>query len=220
MAINLQKVTLEKQGDSHFIDLIKKTNDITKEIVINLNWSQEKKGGFLSNLFGDKSNDIDLDLGCFYELNNGEKTAIDGIQFSKGQGGARNILTRQGRYTAEPWIWHTGDDRGTSSGSGENIIVNPTGIKDLKRIIVYCFIYDGVAKWQETNAVVTVKVSGNPDIEVAMGNQSSHRKFCAIAEILFTQNSIAVKKLVTFHNSHGDCDKMYNWGLSWKAGSK
>lgn len=217
MAINLEKITLEKKGDSHFIDLSKKGNPITQEININLNWSKGTKKGIFGSLF---SKDIDLDLGCFYELNNGEKTVIDGLQFSGGRGGTKDRLTRQGRYVAEPWIWHTGDDRGASSGSGENIIVNPAGLKDLKRMVIYCFIYEGAARWQETNGVVTVKVPGNAEIEVQMGAQSSHNKFCAIAEILFSQNSITVKKLVTFHTSHGDCDKAYRWGMQWTAGSK
>ncbi|MDH0674245.1 TerD family protein [Empedobacter falsenii] len=221
MAINLQKVTIEKSGDTHSIDLTKRDHS-TKEIVINLNWSQEKKtknGGFLSGLFGGNK-DIDLDLGVFYELTDGSKNCIDGLQFSKGQGGPRDRKTRQGCYTYEPWIWHTGDDRGASAGSGENVIVNPQALDKIKRIIVYCFIYDGVARWAETNAVVTIKVPGNPDIEVQMGQQNDHKKFCAIAEILISPTAMQVKKLISFHNSHGDCDRMYNWGMKWAAGSK
>jgi len=216
MAINLQKVTIEKQGDTHSIDLTKKDNN--KEIVINLNWSQgETKKGFFASLLGG-NNAIDLDLGCFYELEDGQKNVIDGVQFAKGNGGSRDRLTRQGRYTDAPWVWHTGDDRGAAAGSGENIIVNPNN--SIKRMVIYCFIYEGVARWAETNGVVTIKVSGNPDIEVEMGKQNDTKKFCAIAEILFSPTSMQVKKLVTFHNSHSDCDKTYNWGMQWAAGSK
>lgn len=220
MTINLEKITLEKQGDIHKIDLTKGNSNTTKEIVINLNWTQgTEKKRFLSGFFSG-SKDIDLDLGCFYKLNNGQKTVIDGVQFAHGQGGSKDKLTKQGRYTGIPWIWHTGDDR-SGSGSGENILVNPLGIIDLRRIIVYCFIYDGVAKWDETNAIITIKVPGNPDIVVEMGKQYNSQKFCAIAEILFdSNNSITVKKLVTFHNGHSDCDNAYNWGMRWTAGSK
>lgn len=219
MAINLQKVTIQNQGDTHSIDLTKKETT-SKEIVINLNWSQgETKKSFFANLLGG-SNAIDLDLGCYYELADGQKNCIDGVQFSKGNGGPKDRKTRQGRYIDSPWIWHTGDDRGASAGSGENIIVNPNGVSGIKRMIIYCFIYDGVAKWAETNGVVTIKVFGNPDIEVEMGMQSDPRKFCAIAEINFTQGSMKVKKLVSFHNSHSDCDRMYNWGMKWAEGSK
>ena len=73
----------------------------------------------------------------------------------------------------------------------------------------------------DTNAVVTVKIPENPDIVVEMGKQNSPQKFCAIAEILFDAiDSITVKKLVTFHAGHADCDKTYGWGLQWQAGSK
>ena len=214
MAINLNKITLEKQGDSHKIDLSKKGDSVGKEIVINLNWTQKK--GFWASL---TKSAIDLDLGCWYELRDGSKSCIDGLQFAQGKGGTKNQLTKQGCYTQKPWIWHSGDDR--SGAEGENILVNPQGTADLKRMTVYCFIYEGVAKWEETNGVVTIKVPDNPDIVVEMGKQFSEQKFCAIAEISFgTDNTMTVKKLVTFHGGHGDCDHAYNWGMKWRAGTK
>jgi tellurite resistance protein TerA len=221
MAINLSKITLEKQGDSHKIDLTKGGGNSLKEIIINLNWSQEpQKKGFFSNMFG-SSGSVDLDLGCFYQLNDGQKTVIDGLQFSRERGGPKDKLTKQGKYTGKPWIWHTGDDRGASVGSGENILINPVGIQEIRRMIIYCFIYEGAAKWAETNAIVNISVPNNPDVVVEMGKQYNLQKFCAIAELLFdANNSITVKKLVTFHNGHDDCDKTYNWGLDWTTGRK
>jgi tellurite resistance protein TerA len=216
MAINLNKVTLENQGDSHKIDLTKKGDSVSKEIVINLNWTQKK--GFWASL---TQSAIDLDLGCWYELRDGTKSCIDGLQFAHGQGGSKNQLTRQGCYVQKPWIWHSGDDRSGADSEGENMLINPQGTSDLKRITVYCFIYEGAAKWADTNAVVTIKVPGNPDVVVEMGKQYSSQNFCAIAEILFgSDNSMTVRKLVTFHNGHGDCNKAYHWGMQWKAGSK
>jgi tellurite resistance protein TerA len=219
MAINLNKITLEKQGDSHKIDLTKRSESVSKEIIINLNWSQGQQSGWSKFWSGDKS--IDLDLGCWYELRDGSKSCIDGLQFAQGQGGGKNQFTKQGCYIQKPWIWHSGDDRSGAASDGENMLINSQGVADLKRITVYCFIYEGVAKWAETNAVVTIKVPDNPNIVVEMGKQYSSQKFCAIAEILFgTDNSMTVRKLVTFHNGHGDCDKAYNWGMQWRAGSK
>jgi len=216
MAINLNKITLEKQGDSHKIDLTKKGDSVLKEITINLNWTQKK--GIWAKV---TQSAIDLDLGCWYELREGAKSCIDGLQFAHGQGGPKNQVTRQGCYTQKPWIWHSGDDRSGSAAEGENMLINPQGVADLKRLTVYCFIYEGVAKWADTNAVVTIKVPDNPDVVVEMGKQYSQQKFCAIAEILFgTDNSMTVRKLVTFHNGHNSCDNTYNWGMQWRAGSK
>jgi tellurite resistance protein TerA len=219
MPINLNKITLEKQGDTHKIDLTKQGDNFSKEIIINLNWSQQKQGAWSKFWNGDKS--VDLDLGCFYELADSRKSVIDGLQFAHGQGGPKDRETKQGRYTGKPWIWHTGDDRSGAAGAGENILVNPQGLADLKRIVIYCFIYEGAAQWAETNAVVTIKVPDNPDIVVEMGKQYNSQKFCAIADISFSADgAMTVKKCITFHNGHGDCDKTYNWGMKWQAGSK
>lgn len=209
-------IILEKGGDSHRINLEKPIGKpLTGEIIINLDWN---KGGFFKNLFG---NAVDLDLGCFYELRDGKKMLIDGLQFSHGRGGNRHHQTRQGCYDNAPYIWHQGDDRGGGSSSGETILVNPNGVSQIKRIIVYTFIYEGVAKWSETNAVVTVKVPGCDDVVVEMGQKYSNKKFCAIAQLDFgTDSSITVKKLVTFHNSHSDCDRAYGWGFNYSPGSK
>lgn len=208
-------IVLEKSGDKHRINLEKGGKPITGEIKINLDWS---KGGFFKQMFGGA---IDLDLGCFYELRDGKKMLIDGLQFSHGRGGSRDRQTKQGCYTQSPYIWHKGDDRGGSSESGETILVNPVGVPNIKRIIVYTFIYEGAAKWADTNAVVKVSVPGCEDIIVQMGQQTSTKKFCAIASIeMGSDNSMEVKKLVTFHNGHSDCDRQYGWGFNYSPGSK
>mgnify|MGYP003219571092 FL=1 len=209
-------IILEKGGDTHRINLEKRENkSLAGEIIINLDWN---KGGFFKGLFGKA---VDLDLGCFYELRNGQKSLIDGLQFSHGRGGDRHHVTRQGCYDNEPYIWHQGDDRGGGSSSGEVILVNPTSVNEIKRIIVYTFIYEGVAKWSETNAIVKIKVPGYEDVVVEMGRQFSNKKFCAIAELNFgSDNSITVKKLVTFHDGHSGCDKQYGWGFNYSPGSK
>lgn len=210
-------IILEKGGDTHRINLEKPSGrPLTGEIVINLDWN---KGGFFKTLFGGAA--VDLDLGCFYELRNGKKMLIDGLQFSHGRGGNRHQVSRQGCYDQAPYIWHQGDDRGGGASSGETILVNPNGVSQIKRIIVYTFIYEGVAKWSETNAVVKVKVPGSEDVIVEMGRQTSSKMFCAIAQLDFgTDNSITVKKLVTFHDGHRECDKQYGWGFNYTQGSK
>lgn len=199
-------IVLEKSGDKHRINL-DKGSSTNGEIVINLDWNQS----------GDTP--MDLDLGCFYELKGGSKRLIDGLQFSRGRGGTRDEKTNQGSYSHHPYIWHTGDDR--TGGSGETILVNPKGINEIKRMTIYTFIFEGAARWSETNAVVKVKVPGQEEVVVEMGVQTSNQRFCAIAELEFGgDNSITVKKAMTFHDNFSNCDAMYNWGFKYIVGSK
>ena len=73
-------IELKKKGQS--INLSKKGNDVG-EILVNLNWNQNSKaaksGGFLSSLFGGGQKNFDLDLGCLYELNSGEKGCVQAL---------------------------------------------------------------------------------------------------------------------------------------------
>ena len=210
-------IVLKKGRDAYRIDLNKYSGQkVTGEITINLVWSKGNgRGGF----FGLFQKDIDLDLGCYYEMRDGSKFAIDALQFAHGQGGPRDKQTRQGCYTKPPYIWHYGDVR--TGGSGETICVNPAGINAIKRILIYTFIYKGVARWRETDAVVKVTVPGVETVEVQLGEQTSNKKFCAIAQLDFdVDDSITVKKLISFHKGHEDADRAYGWGFRYTSGSK
>ncbi len=212
------KISLAGKGDSHTMQL--KQKGAGDEIVINLNWNAhpggQKKKGFFGALLGGGGGEIDLDLGCFFELRNHPvRSVIDGLQFAHDK-------SRQGNLNGPPWIYHMGDDRtGSQSASGEFIKVNPSNLGEIKRMTIYCFIYEGAARWAETDAVVSIKVPGQPEVEVQMGKQSDSRKFCAIAGLDFVGDSgIKVTRYVTFHNDHGECDRAYGWGLKWGAGRK
>ena len=67
----------------------------------------------------------------------------------------------------------------------------------------------------------TFLLRANGDIIVKMGEQSTNKKFCAIASIeIGDDNSLEVQKLVTFHGGHSDCDRRYGWGFNYAPGSK
>lgn len=210
------KITLKKKGDSH--KLISKG---TGNIVINLNWNVTGgapaiSSGFWNKLFkGSNTEEIDLDLGCFYELWDGQKSVIDGLQF------AHNPFL-QGSLTKIPYIYHLGDDRSGSNNDGEFIKISGQHLSEIKRMTIYAFIYEGVSQWDKTDAIIKIEVPNQPVLEVEMGNHANSNKFCAIAGINISAGGkeIEVTKLISFHNGHADCDNAYNWGLNWKAGSK
>lgn len=210
------KITLKKQGDRHYFPLLQKGEN--REIVCNLNWSEERKNnGFFQKLI---SKGIDLDLGVYYELKDGTSSLIDGLQFSQGRGGGRSEISRQGSYDYQPWIWHSGDDLTGSSNSGEFVYVNPKGIKNLKRIQFYATIHERNVTWSDTNAEITIKIPTHPVISINLGNQRSNEPFCLFCTIKFSNLGIEVSNQTTFHSGRPDADKMYNWGFSYSAGSK
>ena len=201
MAINLtkgQKVSLKKS-----------TSNGLGEILVNLNWnSTPVNKGFFSSLFGGKTG-IDLDLGCLYELKNGKKGTVQAL------GNAFGTLTN------EPYIALDGDDRTGVSAVGENLRINGNMIANIKRILVYTFIYEGVANWQQADATITIKYPGSEDLVVKMDNYNTQNKMCALALLeSVNDETFSVEKIVQFYPGHRDLDQAFHWNLRWVAGRK
>lgn len=198
--VNLKKVELKK---GQKVSLQKSGNSFG-EILINLNWSQPVKKSFFSPVRA-----IDLDLGCLYEMKDGRKGCVQAL------GNAFGSLDKF------PYIALDGDDRTGANTSGENLRVNGKMISQIKRILVYTFIYEGAANWKQADGVVTVKCPGNPDIIVKMDEYGSNLKNCAIA--LFENNndeSFSVEKIVRFFSNHEPMDRAFNWNMKWTVGRK
>lgn len=204
------KITLASKGDS--FNLKPKEG---KELVINLNWNQNpgksEKRGILGKMFGSGGDAIDLDLGVFFEMTDGTRACVQPLNSG---------FLQQGAFDEPPYIYHMGDDRTGAWSEGENVKVNLNYLHALRRIHVFTYIYEGVPQWSATDGIVTIKVPGQPVVEVPMGSQQSPHPFCAIASLEIENGGLKVTKLVTFHRSHQECDHHYNWGLKWVAGSK
>jgi tellurite resistance protein TerA len=201
MTINLQK--------GQKINLKKRESSSLGEILVNLNWnSKPRNKGFISGLFGD-SKGIDLDLGCLFELKDGYKGSVQAL--------GNNF----GTLTNSPYIALDADDRTGASEAGENLRINGNQIALIKRILVYTFIYEGVANWQEADATVTIKYPGAEDIVVKMDDYNTRHRMCGLA-LLENMNdeTFSVEKIVQFYPGHRDLDAAFHWGLTWVAGRK
>ena len=201
MAISLEKgkkVNLQKNQSSGL-----------GEILVNLNWnSRPAKQGFLSSLMGAKSG-IDLDLGCLYELKNGRKGTVQAL------GNAFGSLQN------EPYISLDGDDRTGAVTTGENLRINGNQIAKIQRVLVYTFIYEGVANWQQADATVTIKYPGAEDLIVKMDSYNSRDIMCGLVLLEnINDETFSVEKIVQFYPGHQALDQAFHWGLRWTAGRK
>jgi tellurite resistance protein TerA len=218
--ISLSKVTLEKRGDK--VSLAK--NAASRgfgRIRVNLNWNRnpsvaqpEQKGG-LFGMFGGarKSNGIDLDLGCLYELADGTP------------GGVQALGDSWGSFDSRPFIKLDSDDRTGTNTGGENLFINGDQFDQVKRILVFTFIYQGVPNWAATDAVVTIEVPDNAPVEVRLDHGGAGG-MCAIASIENRNGQLQVTKLVDYivsdgkMSNHEAMGRKYDFALRWARGSK
>ena len=203
MAISLEK--------GKKVNLQKTQNAGLGEILVNLNWnSKPAKQGFFASLMGAKnSGGIDLDLGCLFELKNGRKGAVQAL------GNAFGSLQR------EPYIALDGDDRTGAVTTGENLRIDGNRIAEIQRVLVYTYIYEGVANWQQADAVVTIRYPGAEDLIVKMDEFNSQKIMCGLVLLEnINDETFSVEKIVQFYQGHRDLDEAFHWGLSWTAGRK
>lgn len=200
MAINLSK-----GGDKHSINL-SKSSSVGQSLLIhaNLNWSQEKKSGFLS--FLKAKQDADLDLGCMYELQDGAKGVIQPLGKSFGS------------KTASPYIFLDKDDRDGGSSDGENMHVDKPEL--VKRILFFGLIYEGAKDFNSVNGRMFFKISNGDEVSLQLDNAGANKPFCAAAMIENVGGELTIRKEARYFNSHQDADAHYGFGFNWKQGSK
>ena len=205
--INLNKITLDKHQST--ISL-KKDDGNFGEIKINLKWNQGRPQakGIFGSLFGAKAGGIDLDVGCLFELKNGQKGAVQALGNAFGD------------FRSAPYIQLMGDDRTGESVDGEWLRINGQHWSNIKRVLIYAFIYEGAPNWQATDGVVTLYVPGQPPIEVRVSEEGGSKGMCSIALLENKGGSVNVSREVRFFNGHNEMDHRFGWGLRWVAGSK
>lgn len=221
--VSLSKITLEKRGDK--ISLEKAGRQGFGRTRVNLNWNQSsapaatepKKQGFLSRALGSAqtrpSGGIDLDLGCMFELTDGTPGCVQALGNSWGS------------FSLPPYIHLDSDDRSGTSTGGENIFINGDQFPQIKRALIFTFIYEGAPNWAATNGVVTIEVPGRSPVEVRLDN-GTNASMCAIAMIENNSGNLEITKLVEYfqqvgsRSTHEQINDRFRFGLRFKAGSK
>ncbi len=201
-SVNLSKVTLTKEKPS--VSLAKKSDGFGM-IEINLNWTQT--GGKKKGIFGLKGKAIDLDLGCFFEMSNGQVGAVQALGNTFG------------RYEQAPFIELAGDDRTGASTNGEWMRVNGGQWQHLRRVLIYAFIYEGVPNWASADGMITIFMPDGAPIEVKL-DEASNLGMCAIAEITNDNGGMKFNREVKYFQAHPQMSEHYRYPLQWRAGSK
>ncbi|HMS77342.1 tellurium resistance protein [Gordonia sp. (in: high G+C Gram-positive bacteria)] len=201
--ISLQKVTLTKSAPS--VSLAKQGSAVG-QLRVNLNWtSGAKKGGFFK-----RSSGIDLDLACLWEFTDGSKGIVQAL-------GNSFQAPREGK----PIILLDGDDRSGSGTGGENMYIDLAATQQIRRILIFAYIYEGAPNWAAANGVVTVFPTNGPQIEVRLDEADQSALSCAIALFENRGGELVVNREVRYIRGAQDkVDEAYNWGLNWKAGRK
>ncbi|MDP7143400.1 MAG: Tellurium resistance protein TerA [Alphaproteobacteria bacterium] len=186
------------------------------KIHIGLAWDQlqvSEKQSLFDKLLGRKRNsaaNVDLDLGCLYELKNGMRGCIQAF--------GDDML---GSYDAPPFINLSGDERtGAAEGDDEYITINGKRWPDIKRILFYAYIYDGAPDWEILKPQIHVRVPGEEPMIVIPKVARSELDLCVIAGMENVRNGIRITNYTEYYPGHAEMDRAYGFGLQWADGKK
>ena len=193
-------VKLDKTGDAHKVNLAKDSQELL--VHVNLNWDAKSSGGFFSQQMAKP----DLDLGCMFQMMNGQ---IGVIQPLGGNFGSK---------TSPPFILLDKDDRSGAASDGENMyLYKPSTIR---RVMFFALIYQGATDFRSVSGRMFFKIGNGDTVTLELNNPSSNTRLCAAAMITNENQQISISKEERYFPGHAQADAFYGFGFTWKAGSK
>lgn len=204
---SLQKITLTKSSPS--VSLTKQ-GATSGGMRVNLNWTARE--GAARGRLGKRRRgvDLDLDLCCLWELQNGKKGII-------------HALGDFGGLDRPPFIQLDKDDRTGTVETGENLTINLDHSADFKRILVFAEIYEGADSFVGLDAVATLYPVNAAPIEMRMDDCTIPARDAVLALIENVGGELVVRREGRFvlpppgrpRWGKMTVDQAYGWGLEW-----
>lgn len=152
---------------------------------------------------------VDLDIGCLYEMNDGSRGCIQAFG------------DKFGAYDIAPYMALSGDERtGDAEGHDEYILVNGAHWNDIKRILVYIYIYKGAPHWAEINPKIIIDVPGDDDLILTLGAKNDKLALCAVGGLENVRGGIKLTNYTEYFPGHAEMDRAFGFGLEWDDGKK
>ena len=153
--------------------------------------------------------DVDLDLGCLYELHDGHRGAVQA--FGK----------LMGNFDEMPFLTLSRDEQtGDKEGDDEWITVNGVQWPKIKRLLFYVYIYKGASNWAEFRPQIQLRVPGEKPMVVTIASPNDDMDICAVAGIENVRNGLRVTNYTEYFPGQAEMDRAFGFGIEWTEGSK
>ncbi|MEU9004249.1 TerD family protein [Streptomyces sp. NPDC048551] len=211
--VRLSKITLTKAAPT--VSLTKQ-GATSGAMRVNLSWSAARppRGWMNKGKGAVRLEDVDLDLSCLWELQNGTTGIVHPIE------------DQYGSFDQPPYVRLDQDDRTGRSETGENLLINLDHAAAIKRLLVFVVIYDGATSFAGLHGVATLFPPAGPPIEVLLDECTVVSPVAAIALIENVGGELIVRREAKYIQpapgvfKQQAADLEYGWGMSWHAAGK
>jgi len=152
---------------------------------------------------------VDLDIGCMYELKDGTRGSLQAFG------------DKFGNFEEAPFISLSEDERtGDSEGHDEYLLVNGKKWDQIKRMLIYIYIYKGAPSWSDITPQVVIDVPGESDLYVTLNAHDDQLALCAVGELESVRGGIKLTNRTEYFPGHEEMDRAFGYGLKWADGKK
>ncbi len=181
-------------------------------MLIGVTWDniRTQESGFFGKWFKKVAKvGVDIDIGCLYEMQDGTRGSIQAF----GE--------KFGDFNTAPFISLSGDERtGDAEGHDEYLLVNGRKWHEVKRVLVYLYIYQGAPAWSQVRPQVVIDVPGEHDFYVTLSEHNDQHCLCAVGELHSVRGGIKLTNRTEYFPGHEEMDRAFGFGLEWKDGQK
>lgn len=182
------------------------------DITIGAAWDNREimDPSFIGRLFHRTAKvDVDLDLGCLYELQDGHRGAVQAFGHQLGA------------YNQMPYLSLSGDEQtGDKSGDDESLHINGLQWPKIKRLLIYIYIYKGALDWAAVRPQIQVRIPEQNPMVVSLASHQKNLGICALATLENVRNGIRLTNHTEYFPGHAEMDRAFGFGLEWDAGNK
>lgn len=202
---------LDKNGES---EIISPPEGGFNNFHIGLAWNNiivEQTGGFMGLWKKATQQGIDIDLGCFFEMADGTRGILQAF------GGLHGNLNRT------PFIELSDDERtGDSEGDDEYMTINGVKWPQIKRILIYTYIYEGSTDWSQIQPELTINLHMDPvePLSIRPKLKTNKMTVCALATLENIKDGLRIKTHGEYFTSQAAMDRAFGFGLQWEDGAK
>ncbi|HEY0902021.1 MAG TPA: Tellurium resistance protein TerA [Micavibrio sp.] len=193
--------------------IVQKPDQGFDDIVIGASWDniEVQQAGLFGKLLKKATKQgIDIDLGCLYELQDGTRGCLQAFGDMFGE------------YDSAPFIHLSGDERtGNKEGDDEGMHVNGQQWSQIKRLVIYVYIYSaGQFNWETIRPKITIRIPGEQPLTITPAIKKNNLPVCAIASMDNERDAIKFTNFGEYFPGHAEMDRAYGFGLQWDDGRK
>lgn len=179
------------------------------KITVAAAWDNQADGSSLLGKILNFKTDIDLDLGCLYELHDGHRGAV------------QSLGKLHGNFEQMPYLTLSSDERtGDKSGDDEWISLNGAKWPEIKRLLLYVYIYKGAKNWAEFKPQIQVRIPGQKPMVVTISSPNDKMEICAVAGLENIRNGIKLTNYTEYFPGQAEMDRAFGFGIEWDEGEK